>query len=741
MTATLPPPFETGAAAKTETAPRARPTAKTTMAGSLDPTPLRRIATVTVGALLAGAALLPLVKVLSAAPALRLIALSVPAATVVTLGARRLVAGRQGPEAPGPRGPLAVAVALFLGITAGVLPGMFLAATDPYTSSGLGPRLAGAVVDGVPRLLSVPVPAPDSRGFTDLPLLLGAVLATVTALTARSRRPVAALVPATLVFGGLLTLGVRGPGPAVVYAACYAVAALGYLAATASNALRDSGLAAFTTVAVAAAAFAGVTAVPLHKAFDPRSVQRLPVQSQVTVDPLAEVSGRLQTPDQPVLTATLSGALRVHPRNWVSLAYDSYDGAAWQASADAKPTGTGTVPVTGDTGAADVTLASPTTLLPHPGNVSSNRPGTVEYDNGHELLASAGALGTFSVTASVVNPGAEALAGAAIPADAPAALTAVPSCLPASLRGLADQARQQASLPDEEAVWLQEQLDSAPYIYDKAAPPGESCGNITRFLQTHRGTSAQFATAFVMAARRLGLPARMAVGYLPGHTAGATDVVTDVVTDGDAYAWPQVMFAGLGWVDFDPTPRSDQSAAAPPREEQSGVSQVSQAVDQGHRTKDTTTVTDPVKPHHAGVSVVLVALLGVLGLLIVVAAWPAAVRIRLLARRRRLRRAPEAAARVIGAWDELLDPLEHAGLTVRARSSHDVAAAAVGVVPEPAAVRRLAVLVERALYDEVSMDEADIAWQLSDSAQKSVATTMSTPQRVRNAFRMPADRR
>ncbi|MEY9886456.1 hypothetical protein ABIA31_000082 [Catenulispora sp. MAP5-51] len=701
------------------------------------PTPTRRAATVAVGALLTGAALLPLVKVLSTAPALRLIALSVPVATVVALGARWLVAGRQNPDRPGPLGPLAVAVGLVVGVVAGVLPGMVLAAPDPYAPSGFGPRVAGAVVDGVPRLLSVPTPAPDSRGFTDLPLLVGALLAAVVALAARSRRPVGALAPATLVFGGLLTLGVHGPGSAVVYAACYAVAALGYLAATASNALRDCGLAVFTTVAVGAAAFVGVTAIPLHRAFDPRSVQQLPVQSQIAVDPLAAVSGELLTPDQPVLTATLSGALQAHPRNWVWLVYDSYDGAAWQASADARPTGIGTVPVTGDTGAAEVTLASPATLLPHPGNVSSNQPGTVEYDGGHELLASAGALGTFSVTASVVNPGAEALTGAAIPPDAPAALTAVPSCLPPELRSLADQAREQASLPDEEAVWLQEHLDSAPYVYDKKAPPGESCGNISRFVQTHRGTSAQFATAFVMAARQLGLPARMAVGYLPGHTAGATDVVTD----GDAYAWPQVMFAGLGWVDFDPTPRSDQSAAAPPREEQSGVSQVSQAVDQGHRTKDTTTATDPVKPRHSGVSVILFVVLGALGLLIGIAAWPATVRIRLLTRRRRLRRAPEAAARVVGAWDELLHPLERAGLTVRARSSHDVAAAAVGVVPEPVPVRRLAVLVERALYDQVSMADAEVAWQLSDSARKSVATTMSAPQRVRDAFRVPAGRR
>ena len=63
------------------------------------------------------------------------------------------------------------------------------------------------------------------------------------------------------------------------------------------------------------------------------------------------------------------------------------------------------------------------------------------------------------------------------------------------------------------------------------------------------------------------------------------------------------------------------------------------------------------------------------------------------------------------------------------------------MVPEPVPVRRLAVLVERALYDEVTMADADVAWQLSDSARKSVGTTMSAPQRVRSAFRVPTDRR
>ena len=66
----------------------------------------------------------------------------------------------------------------------------------------------------------------------------------------------------------------------------------------------------------------------------------------------------------------------------------------------------------------------------------------------------------------------------------------------------------------------------------------------------------------MLAARLMGLPSRIVVGYLHGKITGDTETVTNA----DAYAWPQVLLTGVGWVDFDPTPTLGSSRAAPARE-------------------------------------------------------------------------------------------------------------------------------------------------------------------------------
>jgi hypothetical protein len=55
-------------------------------------------------------------------------------------------------------------------------------------------------------------------------------------------------------------------------------------------------------------------------------------------------------------------------------------------------------------------------------------------------------------------------------------------------------------------------------------------------------------------ARVLGLPARVGVGFVPGSALGDG---SRQITTSDAHAWPEVWFAGHGWVRFEPTPRSD----------------------------------------------------------------------------------------------------------------------------------------------------------------------------------------
>ena len=95
------------------------------------------------------------------------------------------------------------------------------------------------------------------------------------------------------------------------------------------------------------------------------------------------------------------------------------------------------------------------------------------------------------------------------------------------------------------------------------APPaknrsGDNAGfdSLTNFLVTKQGYCVQFATAMVMMSRAAGIPARMAIGFLPGTRAKGVWTVTAA----DAHAWPELYLDGIGWTRFEPTP----SRATPP---------------------------------------------------------------------------------------------------------------------------------------------------------------------------------
>ena len=68
------------------------------------------------------------------------------------------------------------------------------------------------------------------------------------------------------------------------------------------------------------------------------------------------------------------------------------------------------------------------------------------------------------------------------------------------------------------------------------------------------GSVLDHATATIMLARALQMPARLAVGYLPGTRDPLTG--TYKVRQGDAHAWAEVHFRRNGWVPFDSAPRA-----------------------------------------------------------------------------------------------------------------------------------------------------------------------------------------
>lgn len=86
--------------------------------------------------------------------------------------------------------------------------------------------------------------------------------------------------------------------------------------------------------------------------------------------------------------------------------------------------------------------------------------------------------------------------------------------------------------------------------------------SVDEFLFGNRvGFCEQISTSLAVMLRSLGIPAREAVGYIPGGYNPITDLYQ--VHADDAHAWVQVWFPGYGWQNFDPTAAVPATAPSP----------------------------------------------------------------------------------------------------------------------------------------------------------------------------------
>jgi hypothetical protein len=183
-------------------------------------------------------------------------------------------------------------------------------------------------------------------------------------------------------------------------------------------------------------------------------------------------------------------------------------------------------------------------------------------------------------------------------------------------------------------------------------------------------------------ARTLGIPSRIAVGFLPGketHTGGAAAGVNLYqVSSSDLHAWPELYFKGIGWVRFEPTPgrgfepdfskatsgspTTDPSAPAnlPAPSSPTPVPTTGARLTVGQQQGQQSTVATPV----AGAAS-WGWLFGLL--LLIVLVLPALVR--RSQRRRRIERIRQSFYPEVGAWEELRDTARDLGLDARASST------------------------------------------------------------------------
>ena len=261
------------------------------------------------------------------------------------------------------------------------------------------------------------------------------------------------------------------------------------------------------------------------------------------------------------------------------------------------------------------------------------------------------------------------------------------------------------------------------------------------------GTPEQIATMYVLMARSLGVPARLATGFRladddsrdTGLPAGSYDV-----SGGQAWTWAEVLIGDEGWVVVDPTPRLDQVVA--PSTTTTLPEGSKQEEDKPN--EDITAILPspvaapppPIESAPPWLAIILAVLLigGPITFLIV-----GVLRRR---RRRKLRQQGDARARVVGAWQEVLDQLDEADLrTLDALSGSEVAAAAserfgaeVG-----APVAGIATLATPAVYSSAPVDEgrAAEAWQNLESARVALRRQLSPRQRLTGMVRSLRRRR
>lgn len=272
----------------------------------------------------------------------------------------------------------------------------------------------------------------------------------------------------------------------------------------------------------------------------------------------------------------------------------------------------------------------------------------------------------YTVTSAEERPDSNLLATANVPAgDEVARVLRVADGVPDPMRRLATQLAEENGAPYARASAI-EQFLAEHYRVVADAPSGHAYPNLGFFLFGPRngggqeGTSEQFAAAFAVLGRLSGLPTRVVVGF---RTSGQGPVLA-----GDAYAWPEVLFDGLGWVAFDPLPRPNDEPR-PVEEDFRPTPEDPPPSEAPAPTAEPSASPEPVAaadapPGPDGVSTPVLVAGGSGGLLLVVGA----LLLTLLAMRRSLTRSRlvrgDPGQRIAGAWREVTDALRLAGRPV-----------------------------------------------------------------------------
>ena len=623
-------------------------------------------------------------------------------------------------------------------------------------SGGTGSDLGAAFGAGTQRLLSTDWPSPDRPDLLGI-VATGLALATAVAaeLSRWQRLHLSPLIPVLL--AQLLVIALSSPlGVRFVWILPLAVLALGFAALRPAPDvdLRERltllrGERRLLPVALVALGVAASLAIPLALTAraDPRRTEQA-TGSAAVLDPI-EATLALQAIDPPIVLhdvriTEISTAAEDRPLlRWRTAALDVYDGRRWAPDLVLRPIGRRLSAPASDTMSATVTFEDDDLqLVPLPGTpvvVDA----AIETDDDRTIVRLADRPlddERYVVTARVEPTVAQATGPIGV-------LEIDENSI--SLTELATGLAEQGGADETTDLLGQLQAIESTMRNDFVLRTDASGGGlqralIERFLRdTQRGNAEQFATAYVLLVRSLGVDARVATGFEVDaeRLSSDGDVTTLTLGSDDATIWPEVRI-GDQWVAFDPVPDEEDSDAVPPPPEpqvqtpaapQPPIAPPPETADRPVVTEDDAntenasglpTVVGYALWALAGITTLAIPMLLIVGLILGIK-W----------RRRRQRLSGAPGERIRGAWAVATNALVDGGMTITASDTNDdIADDAVGFVPMAhREVHRLATLASATTFGDPARPDllAEDAAACLGQVETSMSESRSFWQRLR----------
>lgn len=646
------------------------------------------------------------------------------------------------------------------------------------TGETLGALSAGAVTSWKAMLTTV-APVAVGDGYALVPFLSALVASVVAAaLALRLRRVAWALIPAAVHLMLVIAMGVPDPAAPVAQGVVFALVAVAWLAlrglgesadaavsvaadGSHSSALRRRRILAGTAVLIVAG-LAGTGVAAATTLAEPRHVFRdvvlPPFDVHQYASPLQSYRGYVKDHRKDTLFTVkgLPEGARIRVGTM-----DAYNGVVYDVS-DKGIGSSGAFSPIRDNMSADAT-GSPATLdirldqytgvwVPDAGEVSkitfagsdadALRRGTFYNESTGTAVATTKLKkgGTYTVDTTIPKTWTDKqlegldFGAVAMPkqAEAPEKLASLASDTVADAKTPIAQVRALVKKFSEEG-FFSHGLDG-----EALSRAGHTEERISTLIGGEQmiGDDEQYAVAMALAARSLGIPVRVVMGFYPDKGQKGT-----FSANGDnLHAWVEVNFEKAGWVAFDPTPPKDKvpqdqitkpkvvpkpQVLQPPPPPQEPVDLPPSVPDQRGNQDGPDNLWSILGTILAIGGSLLLVLAILAAPFIVIGAWKAA-------RRRKRRAAALAADRISGGWDELTDRAVDYGARIPAGGTRAEEAQTVATALTVPAVTALADHADAQVFGptEPTAEDVDAFWREVDGIVAGLSSQASWRRRM-----------